>query len=118
MRSFVDLDEARGIHKGLLDTVSLREFEDTQDAVVAVNGPGVGLRDLDRVGDDRRQHRIEVERGVDGTPGLLEHLQFTHCLGEVAGSLLDFLLQARVGFLELTGHSIEMVGEFLHLDPA
>ena len=91
------------------------KIEHPERGIVGVDRPGIGPGDLDGAGDDSRQHRIEVERGRDGAPDLLEPLELAHGLGEIAGAFFHLVLQARIGFLELGGHPVELVGEVLDL---
>ena len=57
---------------------------------------GVGHGELHRLGDDRRQHRLEVERRVDRVADLAERLQLRYRARELVGPGAQLAEQARV----------------------
>ena len=73
------------------------------------------MGDLERAGGHRRQHRVEVERGGDRAADLFQHLQFVDGARQIPRALLDLGLQPRIGFGELAGHAVELVGELFQL---
>ncbi len=79
------------------------------------DGAGVGRRQLDGLGDDRVEHRLQVEGGVHRLADLAERAQLLDRLGELAGAHLHLALEARIGFLQAVRHVVELVGEPLEL---
>ena len=99
----------------LVECVRFREIEDASRCIVAVDGAGVGLRELDSTRHDRGEHGLVVQRGRDGAPDLLERFQLADRLCKIARAFGDFLLQPSVGPLQLVCHAVEMVGEIRDL---
>ena len=79
--------------------------------VELVDGAGLGARELRRLRHDRVEHGLQIERRVDRLADLAERAQLGDRLGELAGAVLDLALEVGVGFLELAGHVVELVGE-------
>ncbi len=73
------------------------------------------MGDFQRARGDRRQHGVEIERGGNRAADFLKHLQLVDRAREVAGAFLDLGLEAGIGFLQLAGHAVELVGEFFQL---
>jgi hypothetical protein len=71
-------------HKDLLGLVEL------------VDGTFIGLRELRRAADDRGEHGVEVERGIDRAYYFFERLQFADRAGQFVGASLQFAEQPRV----------------------
>ena len=99
-----------------------RELKGIPRVVIAADGDGVGLGELDGARHDSREHGLVVQRRGDGASDLLERLQFADRLSKVSRPLGDLLLEPAVGPLQLVRHTIEMIGEIgnlvlgLHLD--
>ena len=87
----------------------LRQF------VEHIDGASFGVGELGGVGHDGRQHLFEVEGRVDGLRHLAERAQLGDRLRQLAGALLDLVLQVGVGFLEPRAHVVELVGETFEL---
>ena len=85
--------------------------------VMAVDQHRVGMGDFQRARRHRRQHRVEVERGGDRAADFLEHLEFVDRARQIARARLDLGFEAGIGFLQLAGHAVELVGQFLQLVP-
>ena len=64
--------------------------------VIFVNRPAVGAAQLDRMGDDSRQHRFEVERGADYLADFAEGFELAYRTGQFVGSLIQFFEQPDV----------------------
>ena len=64
--------------------------------VVFVNRPAVGAAQLDRMGNDSRQHGFEVERGAYDLTDLTERLELAHRACQFVGSLIQFFEQPHV----------------------
>ena len=79
------------------------------------DGAGIGAGQLDGLGDDRVEHRLQVERGVHRLADLAERAQLLDRLRELAGAQLDLALEAGIGFLQPVRHVVELVGEPLEL---
>ena len=73
------------------------------------------MGDLQRARGHRRQHRVEIERGRHRAADLFQHLQFVDRLREVARALLHLGFEAGIGFGELAGHVVELIGELFQL---
>ena len=56
----------------------------------------IGLRELRRAADDRGEHGVEVERGIDRAQHFFERLQFADRAGQLVGAGLQFPKQPRV----------------------
>ena len=83
--------------------------------VIAIDQHRIGMGDFERARGHRRQHGVEIERGGDRAADFLEHLQLVDRLREIAGALLHLGFEARIGLVQLAGHAVELVGEFLQL---
>ena len=81
----------------------------TSRRVISIDCPRIGLRELNRPCHNGGKHGLGVERRGHCTPDLFERLEFAHGLCELARPLLDFLLDRRVGALQLVSHPVEMV---------
>ena len=75
----------------------------------------LGARELRRLGDDRVQHGLQVERRVDRLADLAERAQLLDRLRQRASAVLDLLLEVRIGLFQLAGHVVELVGEAFEL---
>ena len=64
--------------------------------VVFVNRPAVGAAQLDRMGNDSRQHGFEVERRAYGLTDFAEGFELAHRARQFVGSLIQFFEQAHV----------------------
>ena len=64
--------------------------------VVFVNRPAVGAAQLDRVGNDSRQHGFEVESRADRLTDFAERFELAHRARQFVGSLIQFLEQPDV----------------------
>ena len=62
--------------------------------VVFVNRPAVGAAQLDRMGNDSRQHGLEIERRADRLTDFAECFQLADRARQFAGSLIQFFEQA------------------------
>ena len=80
-----------------------------------VDGAGLGTGELRRLGDDRVEHGLEVERRVHRLADLAERTQLFHRLGELAGAQLDLFFQISVGRLKLARHLVELIGKRFEL---
>ena len=56
--------------------------------VVFINRPAVGAAQLNRVGDDSRQHGFEIEGGADHLTDFAEGLELAHGTRQFVGSLI------------------------------
>ena len=99
----------------LVDADRFREVEPALGGVVAIDQHRVGMGDFERARGHRRQHGVEIERGGDRAADFLQHLELVDRLREVAGALLHLGLEAGIGFRELAGHAVELIGEFFQL---
>ena len=90
--------------------------------VVFVNRSAVGAAQLDRMGDDSRQHGFEVESGADYLADFAEGFELAYRACQFVGSLIQFFEQADVldGDHGLVGEGFEELdlrrGEGAHLD--
>src|SRR6266511_228816 len=84
--------------------------------VMDVDGAGLGTRELRRLGDDRVEHGLEVERRVHRLADLAERTQLFHRLGELAGAQLDLFFQIGVGRLKLARRLVKLIGKCFELD--
>ena len=77
--------------------------------VVFVNRPAVGAAQLDRVGNDARQHGFEIESRADRLTDFAQRFQFAYRACQFAGSLLQFFEQPHVldGDDRLIGEGLE-----------
>ena len=64
--------------------------------VVLVNRPAVGAAQLDRMGNDSRQHGFKVERGAYRLTDFAERFELAHRACQFVGSLIQFLEQPHV----------------------
>ena len=64
--------------------------------VVFVNRPAVGAAQLDRVGNDSRQHGFEIERGAYRLTDFAEGFELAHRACQFVGSLIQFFKQPHV----------------------
>ena len=64
--------------------------------VVFVNRPAVGAAQLDRMGNDSRQHGFEIERGADRLADFAERFELAYRACQFVGSLIQFFKQAHV----------------------
>ena len=64
--------------------------------VVFVNRSAVGAAQLDRMGDDSRQHGFEVESGADYLADFAEGFELAYRACQFVGSLIQFFEQAHV----------------------
>src|SRR4029453_18178169 len=76
--------------------------------VVFVNRPTVGAAQLDRVGNDSRQHGFEVKCGANRLTDFTERLELAHRARQFVGSLIQFFKQPDVfdGDNSLVGESL------------
>ncbi len=66
-------------------------FEYLGCIIVFIDGPArVGLRKLDRMGDDRLQHGLHVERGTDSPTDFTEGMHFFDRACERIGTCREF----------------------------
>src|SRR5215813_13273556 len=82
--------------------------------VVFVNRPAVGPAQLDRMGNDSRQHGFEVERGADRLTHLSQRFQFSNRPSQLVGSRLKLLEKADVlnsdhGLVSEGSHEIDLL---------
>jgi len=98
-----------------VDAGRFGQVELTPGGVVAINQNRIGAGDFERARRDRRQHRVEIERGRDRAADLLENLKLVDRLRQIPRALLDLGFEAGIGLLQLAGHAVELVGEFLQL---
>ena len=90
--------------------------------VVFVDRPAVGAAQLDRVGDDARQHGFEIERGADRLTDFAQGFEFAHRACQFVGSLIQFFEQPHVldGDHRLVGEGFKQLdlrrGEGAHFD--
>ena len=77
--------------------------------VVFVNRPAVGAAQLDRMGNDSRQHGFEIERRADRLTDFAEGFELAHRACQFVGSLIQFLEQPHVldGDHRLVGKGFE-----------
>src|SRR5262249_50999478 len=87
-----------------------------------VNGSRLGARQFHGLGDNSRENRSEVERGVHRLRHFAEGTQLPYRLRklttarfQLVGALLDLLFQAGVGFLQLARHVVELIRERFEL---
>jgi hypothetical protein len=86
-----------------------------------VDGTFIGLRELRRAADDRGEHGVEVERGIDRAQYFFERPQFADRAGQLVGAGLQFSEQPRVldrnhGLVGKGAHQFDLpLGE--RLDP-
>ena len=64
--------------------------------VVFVNRPAVGAAQLDRVGNDARQHGFEIESRADRLTDFAEGFELAHRACQFVGSLIQFFKQPHV----------------------
>ena len=64
--------------------------------VVLVNRPAVGAAQLDRVGDNSRQHGFKVERRAYDLTDFAEGFELAHRARQFVGSLIQFFKQPHV----------------------
>ena len=64
--------------------------------VVFVNRPAVGAAQLDRVGNDSRQHGFEIESGADRLTDFAERFELAYRACQFVGSLIQFFEQPHV----------------------
>ena len=62
--------------------------------VVFVNRPAIGAAQLDRMGNDARQHGFEIERRADRLTDFAEGFELAHGASQFVGSLIQFFKQA------------------------
>ena len=99
----------------LFHPVGRAQVELSRCLLVLVDRAAIGVRELDGVGDDLREHRLEVQRRADRAADLPEHAQLLEGVGQLARALFDLLLEVGVRFLELPRRAVELVGEGLEL---
>ena len=77
--------------------------------VVFVNRPAVGAAQLDRVGNDARQHGFEIQSRADRLTDFAERFELAHRACQFVGSLFQFFKQPHVldGDHGLSGESFE-----------
>ena len=80
-----------------------------------VDGAAAGIGERAGVRQDARKHGLELERGIDRPADLAERLELADRARQLLGPLLDLAFEVGVGFLELPGHEIELLGERLQL---
>src|SRR5262249_49736785 len=87
-----------------------------------VNGSRLGARQFHGLGDNSRENRSEVERGVHRLRHLAERTQLPYRLRklttarfQLVRALLTLLLQPGIGFLQLARHGVELVGKRFEL---
>ena len=59
--------------------------------VVFVNRPAVGAAQLDRVGDDSRQHGFEIQSRADRLADFAEGSELAYRAGQFVGALVPIL---------------------------
>ena len=64
--------------------------------IVLVNRPAVGAAQLDRVGNDARQHGFQIQSRADRLTNFAEGFQFSHGPDQFVGSLIQFFKQPHV----------------------
>ena len=64
--------------------------------IVLVNRPAVGAAQLDRVGDDARQHGFQIESRAHRLADFAERFQFADRTCQFVGSLIQFFEQPHV----------------------
>src|SRR5262245_32289020 len=87
-----------------------------------VDGAGLSARQFHGLGDDGGKDRGEIERRVHRLRHFAKRTQLPYRLRKLTTArfylvraLLDLLLQAGIGFLQLARHRIELVRERLEL---
>ena len=100
---------------GAVDADRLGQVELMPGGIVAVDQHRIGVGDFERARRHRRQHRVEIERGSHRAADLLEHLELVDRAREIAGARLDLGFKADIRLLQLAGHAVELVGQFLQL---
>ena len=100
---------------GLVDADRLRQVELLLRRIIAVDQHRIGMGDFERAGRHRRQYGVEIERGRNRAADFLENLKFIDRLRQIAGALLDLGFKAGIGFMQLAGHAVELIGEFFQL---
>ena len=102
-------------------SVGRAQLELAGDLVEHVDHAGLGPGELDRLGDDGRQHGFQVDRGVDRLADLAERAQLADRLREIVGARAHLVEQARVldgddGLVGEVRHQLDLlVGEGPHL---
>ena len=90
--------------------------------VVFVNRPAVGAAQLDRVGNDSRQHGFEIQSRADRLADFAEGFELAHRACQFVGSLIQFFEQPHVldGDHRLVGEGFKQLdlrrGEGAYLD--
>ena len=114
-RRIVGLDRQVLAFGRLVDADRFGEVEFAVRGVIAVNQHRIGMGDFERARGDRRQHRVEVERGRHRAADLFQHFQLVDRLRQIPRPLLHLGLEAGIGFRQLARHAVELVGELFQL---
>src|SRR6516225_8996753 len=64
--------------------------------------------ELRRAADDRREHGVEVERGIDRAQYFFERLKFADRAGQLVGAGLQFAEQPRILDIAMTAWSAKV----------
>ena len=87
-----------------------------------VDGSRLSARQFHGLGDDGGQNGGEIERGVHRLRHFAKSPQLPHRLRKLMAAgfqlvraLLDLFFEARIGFLQLACHGVELVGQRLEL---
>ncbi len=91
-----DADIAHRAGEPIVQPGRLDQAEGALGAVVAEHGTGIRSGQSDRAGQDRRQHRAQIERRADRLPDLGEQPQFTDRLPQLGGAGAQFVEQPRI----------------------
>src|SRR4051812_3973089 len=112
--------------QGVVHAEGRAELEFLAGFVEFVDRAGVGARETNRIGDDRVEHGLEIETGVDGLADFAERAQLADRLGKLGGAGAQLVQQSDVldGDHGLTGEARHqrdlLVGEganFLPVNP-
>ena len=73
------------------------------------------MGDFQRARGDRRQHRVEIERGRHRAADLFQHLELVDRLRQIARPLLHLAFEVGIGLGQLARHAVELVGQLFQL---
>ena len=97
-------------------------MEPLRDWIDDIDGSRLSARQVHGLGDDGRQDCSEIERGVHCLRHFAKRPQFPHRLRklttarfQLVRALFNLLFEARIGFLQLPRHGVELVGERFEL---
>src|SRR5438309_87048 len=79
--------------------------------VVFVDRPGIATAQLDRVRDNSREHRFEIQSRAYRPAHLVQSTKLIQSPLEFPRADLHFLFEVGVGLLELRSHAIELTGK-------